>query len=116
MFNVWRTLAFAFEQSNRTAIGGCLIRVDKSGGGRQNGKRMAHFDSLATVRRLTGTQSVRLELGTWEALYQNHVVFTYNLIRQVRDVLIQAGYDEIKITSRAPSEATCLLRLGSFAP
>lgn len=72
---------------------------------------MAHFDSLATVRRLAGTQSVRLKLRAWGALYQNNVGFTDQIIRQVRDVLIQAGYDEIKLTSRAPAEATCLLRL-----
>jgi type III secretion protein D len=49
-------------------------------------------------------QSVRLKLGTWGVLYQDNVVCTDQLIRQVRDVLTQAGYDEVELTSHAPGE------------
>ncbi len=49
-------------------------------------------------------QSVRLKLGAWGVLYQDNVECTDQLIRQVRDVLTQAGYDEIELTSHAPGE------------
>lgn len=49
-------------------------------------------------------QSVRLTLGEWGVMYRDHVVCTDQLIRQVRDVLTRAGYDEAEITSSAPGE------------
>lgn len=51
-------------------------------------------------------QSVRLKLGAWGVLYQDNVVCTDQLIRQVRDVLTQAGYDEVELTSSAPGEVS----------
>lgn len=49
-------------------------------------------------------QSVRLKLGAWGVLYHDNVVCTDQLIMQVRDILNQAGYDEVELTSSAPGE------------
>ncbi|ECX2002015.1 EscD/YscD/HrpQ family type III secretion system inner membrane ring protein [Salmonella enterica subsp. enterica serovar Newport] len=49
-------------------------------------------------------QNVRLKLGAWGVLYRDDMVCTDQLIRQVRDVLAQAGYDEVELTSNAPGD------------
>lgn len=49
-------------------------------------------------------QSVRLDLSAWGVLYQDNVVCTDQLIGQVRDVLMQAGYDDVELTSSAPGD------------
>lgn len=51
-----------------------------------------------------GLQIVRLKLDVWGVLYRDDMVCTDQLIRQVRDVLTQAGYDEVEITSSAPGD------------
>ncbi|KML18200.1 type III secretion protein [Leclercia adecarboxylata] len=48
--------------------------------------------------------SVRLKLAALGVLYQDNVVCSDQLIRQVHDVLTQAGYDNVEITSKTPGE------------
>jgi len=49
-------------------------------------------------------QTVRLTLSSWSVLYHDQVICRDQLIRDVRDVLTQAGYNEMQITSPAPGE------------
>lgn len=56
-------------------------------------------------------QSVRLTLGEWGVLYQDNVVCTDQLIRQVRDVMTQAGYEEVELTSSAPGDISIIANI-----
>lgn len=49
-------------------------------------------------------QSIREKLSAWGVLYHDNVVCSDQLIRQVRDVLTQAGYDNAEVTSSAPGD------------
>lgn len=49
-------------------------------------------------------QTVRQKLSAWGVLYRDDMVCTDQLIRQVRDVLTQAGYDEVELTSNTPGD------------
>ncbi|CNL19141.1 type III secretion system inner membrane ring subunit SctD [Yersinia aldovae] len=49
-------------------------------------------------------QTARLKLESWGVLYRDNVVCTDQLIRDVRDVLTQAGYADAQVTSFAPGE------------
>ncbi|MGL5700111.1 MAG: type III secretion system inner membrane ring subunit SctD [Kluyvera sp.] len=51
-------------------------------------------------------QSVRLKLSAWGVLYYDNVICSDQLIRQVRDVLAQAGYDDAELSSNSPGEVS----------
>jgi len=49
-------------------------------------------------------QTARLTLESWAVLYSDHVICTDQLIRNVKDVLTQAGYDDAEVISFIPGE------------
>ncbi|WP_145558792.1 type III secretion system inner membrane ring subunit SctD [Yersinia mollaretii] len=49
-------------------------------------------------------QTARLKLESWGVLYRDSVICTDQLIRDVSDILTQAGYGNARVTSSAPGE------------